>query len=352
MDVDLRRPSLAEVFARRPDDHGLGPGRRPPRRPALAADGRPHRHPQPRLPPHRRHRGRPDRGPRHARAAAAAASACRGPLRPRDPRRPGGARPGRLPDARPDRRRGACWSSAPGSHEHAAAPAGARRCSSSRSRARGRRLQRAVPTTSRTGRATAPTGLRPRRGRRPGPAGSSPVAWMPPGRARRLAAGRLAPGLSRRCILERSATTPEDDRSHLDSGIGEPPDRHHAGLRRGGLVGPADDRRTDVSARDRLPCRGSALGGEDADPEESADLAGPLALALAAAWLSPLPPWVAEQLSPRSREAYALGFLPGVRAADPGLTLPESAGGGSPVTLDRSGTLQWLAGATACLALF
>ncbi|MBV8315381.1 MAG: O-antigen ligase family protein [Planctomycetaceae bacterium] len=80
---------------------------------------------------------------------------------------------------------------------------------------------------------------------------------------------------------------------------------------------------------------------------------GALALALAAVQLSPLPPRVAEQLSPRSRAAYALGFFPErARAAGPGLALPEPAGGGSPVTLDRSGTLQWLAGATACLALF
>ena len=56
LDVDLRRPSLADVFIedREPAD-GPRAGRRPARRAALAAHGPPHRDPQPRLHPDRRH---------------------------------------------------------------------------------------------------------------------------------------------------------------------------------------------------------------------------------------------------------------------------------------------------------
>jgi hypothetical protein len=80
---------------------------------------------------------------------------------------------------------------------------------------------------------------------------------------------------------------------------------------------------------------------------------GLLALGLAAVQLAPLPGPVAGRISPRSREVYALGALSRpVLAADPTIALPEPAGIRSPVTVDRSATLRWLAGATACLALF
>ena len=80
---------------------------------------------------------------------------------------------------------------------------------------------------------------------------------------------------------------------------------------------------------------------------------GTLALALATVQLAPLSPSLAARLSPRSREAYTRGFFPDrALAADPELKLPEPPGVRSPVTLDRSATLRWLAGATACLALF
>jgi hypothetical protein len=80
---------------------------------------------------------------------------------------------------------------------------------------------------------------------------------------------------------------------------------------------------------------------------------GFLALGLAALQLAPLPATWAARISPRSREIYALGTLPRpVLDADPSITLPEPAAIRSPVTVDRSATLRWLAGATVCLALF
>ena len=104
LDVDLRRPSLADVFIEPDaDDRGSRPGRRPARRAALAANGPPHRDPQPRFHPDRRHPRYSDRDPGDARIAAVAGGA-RAPLRPRDPRRPGRAGAGRLPGSGPHRR--------------------------------------------------------------------------------------------------------------------------------------------------------------------------------------------------------------------------------------------------------
>ena len=80
---------------------------------------------------------------------------------------------------------------------------------------------------------------------------------------------------------------------------------------------------------------------------------GVLALGLATLQLAPLPDPVAGRLSPRSREVYTLGALARpVLDADPSIGRPEPAAVRSPVTMDRSATLRWLAGATACLALF
>ena len=80
---------------------------------------------------------------------------------------------------------------------------------------------------------------------------------------------------------------------------------------------------------------------------------GLLAVLLAAGQLAPLPPKAARLLSPHAREVYSLGVLPShALADDAGLELPEPAGSRSPVTLDRSATLRWLAGAVVCLALF
>jgi hypothetical protein len=82
-------------------------------------------------------------------------------------------------------------------------------------------------------------------------------------------------------------------------------------------------------------------------------LLGLLALGLAVAQIAPLPAAVSTRLSPSSRAVYSLGFLPDrARAIDPGVELPPGAQIRSPVSLDRSATLRWLAGASACLAVF
>lgn len=80
---------------------------------------------------------------------------------------------------------------------------------------------------------------------------------------------------------------------------------------------------------------------------------GLLAVVLAAAQLAPLPGRIARLLSPHAREVYAQGVMPGrALADDPDAELPAPVDSRSPVTLDRSATLRWLAGAVACLALF
>jgi hypothetical protein len=80
---------------------------------------------------------------------------------------------------------------------------------------------------------------------------------------------------------------------------------------------------------------------------------GILALGLALLQLTPLPAPLAARLSPNAHAAYSQGVLPGlVRGDDPAAELPEPARIRSPASLDRSATLRWLAGATACLALF
>ena len=111
LDIDLRRPSLAEVFIEDEDWQTVaGRRRRPPRRDPLAAHAPPHAHPQPRLHPDRRHARDADRDPRHARAPAVPAGPL-APLRPRDPRRAGGAGAGRLPVPRAGSSTRRCWSS-------------------------------------------------------------------------------------------------------------------------------------------------------------------------------------------------------------------------------------------------
>ena len=56
LDVDLRRPSLADVFPPEPDKEGtqVRPGRRAPGRASLAENAPPHRAAEPRLHPYRR----------------------------------------------------------------------------------------------------------------------------------------------------------------------------------------------------------------------------------------------------------------------------------------------------------
>jgi hypothetical protein len=80
---------------------------------------------------------------------------------------------------------------------------------------------------------------------------------------------------------------------------------------------------------------------------------GLLVLLLGGVQLAPLPAPMATRLSPNAQAAYSLGvLLPLARADDPALDLPVPAAVRSPATLDRSATLRWLAGATACLAVF
>jgi hypothetical protein len=80
---------------------------------------------------------------------------------------------------------------------------------------------------------------------------------------------------------------------------------------------------------------------------------GVLSLGVGVVQLVPLPPALAVRLSPQAQAAYARGVLPALaQADDPGEVLPEPAVVRSPATLDRAGTLRWLAGALACLGLF
>ncbi len=80
---------------------------------------------------------------------------------------------------------------------------------------------------------------------------------------------------------------------------------------------------------------------------------GLLALLLAIVQLAPLPGRLAEQLSPRSREVYTLGTLSErAQADDPSADLSQAVAGRTPISVDRSATLRWLAGAAACLAVF
>lgn len=82
-------------------------------------------------------------------------------------------------------------------------------------------------------------------------------------------------------------------------------------------------------------------------------LLGLFALALACVQLVPLPSSLASRFSPRSQQAYSLGFYPDrIRDLDPSIPLPEPAAIRSPITIDRAATLRWLVGASACLALF
>lgn len=82
-------------------------------------------------------------------------------------------------------------------------------------------------------------------------------------------------------------------------------------------------------------------------------LLGLLALVLGIVQLAPLPPALASRFSPRSQQVYSLGFFPDrVRELDPSCELPSPATNRSPITVDRAGTLRWIASASVCLALF
>jgi hypothetical protein len=76
---------------------------------------------------------------------------------------------------------------------------------------------------------------------------------------------------------------------------------------------------------------------------------GLLALGLALIQLLPFNPAIAERISPRSQQVYAIAA-----ASDTsGEMVPSTAeAGASPVTLDRSATLRWLVVAAVCAAVF
>ncbi|MFO0889628.1 MAG: O-antigen ligase domain-containing protein [Isosphaeraceae bacterium] len=82
-------------------------------------------------------------------------------------------------------------------------------------------------------------------------------------------------------------------------------------------------------------------------------LLGVTALGLGAVQLLPLPPGLADRLSPAGHEAHMRGQLAGqVLAQDAEAVLPEPPEVRSPSSLDRSATVRWLVGAAACIGVF
>ena len=82
-------------------------------------------------------------------------------------------------------------------------------------------------------------------------------------------------------------------------------------------------------------------------------LLGLLALAVGTLQLVPLPPRLAQCISPVSQQIYSYGVWPDrVRADDPTAVLGEPAKVRSPASLDRSATLRWVVGAAGCLGIF
>ena len=80
---------------------------------------------------------------------------------------------------------------------------------------------------------------------------------------------------------------------------------------------------------------------------------GAMALVLGVVQLLPLPAGIVGRISPRSAAAASHGVIPEKALADdPSAEIPPPFLSRSPLTLDRPATLRWLAGASACLALF
>jgi hypothetical protein len=80
---------------------------------------------------------------------------------------------------------------------------------------------------------------------------------------------------------------------------------------------------------------------------------GMLAVGLAACQVAPIPAGIVARVSPASWSAYAHGFLPDrARDLDASVTIPEAPTVRAPVSIDRTATLRWMAGAMACLAVF
>lgn len=95
------------------------------------------------------------------------------------------------------------------------------------------------------------------------------------------------------------------------------------------------------------------LAGELRILKSPLTLLGLLALGLGVVQLAPLPGGLASRVSPAAHEAYSRGFFANlVHADDPEASLPEAPQVRSPASLDRSATLRWLVGASACLGIF
>ena len=95
------------------------------------------------------------------------------------------------------------------------------------------------------------------------------------------------------------------------------------------------------------------LAGEVQVLKSPLTLLGLLALGLGVIQLAPLPAGLASRISPVAHETYSRGFIADlVHTDDPEATLPEGSQIRSPASLDRSATLRWLVGASACLGIF
>ena len=106
--------------------------------------------------------------------------------------------------------------------------------------------------------------------------------------------------------------------------------------------------------RGRQAARSRWLAGEMRILKSPLTLLGLLALGLGVAQLAPLPPDLASRVSPLAHEAYSRGRLrqPGPRRRSRREACPEAPEVRSPASLDRSATLRWLVGASACLGIF
>lgn len=80
---------------------------------------------------------------------------------------------------------------------------------------------------------------------------------------------------------------------------------------------------------------------------------GLLALALGFVQLAPLPASLASWFSPRSQQAYSMGYFPAhVTELDPSHKQPQATANRSPISVDRAATLHWIVSASICLVLF
>ncbi len=99
-------------------------------------------------------------------------------------------------------------------------------------------------------------------------------------------------------------------------------------------------------------CRSALAGPWRVLRSPVAPLAG-LALAFGVVQLLPIPAGLLAKVSPRSVSVYSLAMIPEKGLEDdPSIELPAPFLARSPISVDRSATLRWLAGALACLGVF